>query len=165
MHLDKTTEVEMVSGERIQFLSAVLLTSSDPERLASFYREVLGVPLKEERHGNAPQHFGCELGDIHFAIHPTDVASAAGPIRLAFWVFDLPGFVERLKGLGVEPLSPIRPLGPTSSVTALRDPDGNEIELTQMGQDWVDHLESQRSNGADVVQAARLAVAGDTSLH
>ena len=58
----------MSTPERIQFLSAVLLTSRDAARLAEFYRDVLGLPLAEERHGNVPQHWGCELGDVHFAI-------------------------------------------------------------------------------------------------
>src|SRR5262249_7658116 len=46
----------MSTPERIQFLSAVLLTSREAARLAEFYRDVLGLPLAEERHGNVPQH-------------------------------------------------------------------------------------------------------------
>jgi catechol 2,3-dioxygenase-like lactoylglutathione lyase family enzyme len=50
-------------------------------RFTEFYRDVLGLPLVEERHGNAPQHWGCELGDAHFAIDPRDGARPPGPIR------------------------------------------------------------------------------------
>ncbi|HEX9548277.1 MAG TPA: hypothetical protein VF942_13135, partial [Acidimicrobiales bacterium] len=45
--------------EQIEYLSAVLITSPKPERLAAFYRDILGIPLAEERHGNAPLHYGC----------------------------------------------------------------------------------------------------------
>jgi predicted enzyme related to lactoylglutathione lyase len=145
----------MEPEERIGYLSAVLITSLQPERLAAFYREVLGLPLKEERHGNAPVHYGCELGDVHFAIHPTQEEHSGGPIRLAFWVFDLAAFAERLRQQGVKLRYPVRSLGPISLVTAIFDPDGNEIELTQMGDDWVDHLVEHRSAGADVVRSAR----------
>lgn len=54
----------------IEFISAVLLLSPDPANLAAFYRDALGFPLKEEMHGETEKHYGCELGDIHFAIHP-----------------------------------------------------------------------------------------------
>jgi catechol 2,3-dioxygenase-like lactoylglutathione lyase family enzyme len=78
-----------------------LLTSRQADRLAAFYRDVLGLPLHEERHDSGPSHWGCELGDVHFAIHPAedgggDEARGPGPVRLAFWVFDLQAFVQRL---------------------------------------------------------------------
>ena len=40
-----------MAGEKIEFLSAILLTSPDAARLAAFYRDVVGLPLEEERHG------------------------------------------------------------------------------------------------------------------
>jgi catechol 2,3-dioxygenase-like lactoylglutathione lyase family enzyme len=146
----------MAASERIQFLSAILLTSRDAARLTEFYRDVLGLPLVEERHGTVPQHWGCELGDVHFAIHPRDGAPPPGPIRLAFWVFDLRTFAEGLERRGVRLRYAIRRLGPTSLITAIVDPDGNEIELTQMGEDWLRHLAEHRRQGADVlVRASR----------
>jgi catechol-2,3-dioxygenase len=60
----------MTAAERTEFLSAVLLASRQPDRLAVFYRDVLGLPLHEEQHGSGSVHWGCELGDVHFAIHP-----------------------------------------------------------------------------------------------
>jgi hypothetical protein len=50
--------------EPIEFLSAVLLVSKDPQRLADFYRDVIGVPLQEERHGDSLPHWGCTLGEF-----------------------------------------------------------------------------------------------------
>jgi catechol 2,3-dioxygenase-like lactoylglutathione lyase family enzyme len=150
----------MAVPERIEFLSAVLLTSRQPDRLAAFYRDVLGLPLLEERHGAGPPHWGCELGDVHFAIHPAAAAAegdSAGPapIRLAFWVFDLEAFVQRLgTEHGIGPRYPIQNLGSSSQVTAVTDPDGNEVELTQMGRSWVEHLGEHRRSGADVISRA-----------
>jgi catechol 2,3-dioxygenase-like lactoylglutathione lyase family enzyme len=141
----------MSTPERLQFLSAILLTSREPARLTEFYRDVLGLPLVEERHGKVPPHWGCELGDVHFAIHPRHEAPAPGPIRLAFWVFDLETFARGLERRGVPLRYPIRELGPTSLITAIVDPDGNEIELTQMGEDWLRHLAEHRRQGADVL--------------
>ena len=138
----------------IEFISAVLVASEQPERLSAFYRDVLGVPLAEERHGDAPPHWACELGDVHFAIHLRHGHWVPGPIRIAFWVFDLPAFATRLEATGVALLYPVRNLGPTSLVTAIRDPDGNEVELTQMGDDWIAHLSDRRRSGTDIISRA-----------
>jgi predicted enzyme related to lactoylglutathione lyase len=160
----------MTAPERIEFLSAVLLTSPDPARLAAFYRDVLGLPLREEQHDAGPAHWGGELGDVHFAIHPAgdtmpEAGPGRGPVRLAFWVFDLESFVQRLASdHGVQCLYPLQEFGASSLVTAISDPDGNEIELTQMGRNWVDHLAEHRRQGADVIsRAASPGVGGNGS--
>ncbi|HEY6538040.1 MAG TPA: VOC family protein [Candidatus Dormibacteraeota bacterium] len=140
--------------ERVEFLSAVLLTSREPDRLAAFYRDLLGIPLKAERHGESEQHWGCELGDVHFAIHPSSDRPGPGPIRLAFWVFDLEAFADRLEQAGTKCRYPIQQLGEGSLVTAVEDPDGNEVELTQMGDSWREHLAERRRGGADVIARA-----------
>lgn len=62
-----------------------------------------------EQHGDTQPHRGCELGDIHFAIHPAedysdDPAEAPSPIKLAFMVFDLPRMVEWLTNCRVDPI-------------------------------------------------------------
>ena len=56
--------------EQIEFLSAVLVVSENPARLAEFYHDVVGVSLKDEAHVTSLPHYGCNLGDTHFAIHP-----------------------------------------------------------------------------------------------
>jgi len=49
-------------------------------------------------------------------------------------------------------------LGAESTITAIRDPDGNLVELTQLGSGWLGHLKSHRADGGDLVSewAARL---------
>ncbi|HET7745723.1 MAG TPA: VOC family protein, partial [Vicinamibacteria bacterium] len=93
--------------EQLRFLSGVLLVSPDPARLAAFYRDVLQVPLEDEEHEGTRPHWGCTLGDVHFAIHPVedfpDRRSGVGAVKLAFTVFDLAAFLEGVKAKGVTP--------------------------------------------------------------
>jgi catechol 2,3-dioxygenase-like lactoylglutathione lyase family enzyme len=142
--------------EDLRFLSAVLLVSRQPERMVAFYRDLLGLPLVEERHDDCQPHWGCELGDVHFAIHPVedypeDPAVGTGAVKLALMVFGLADFVAGLQASGVEPSYPPRPLGAGSLVTAIRDPDGNLVELTELGASWLAHLKAGRAQGNDLV--------------
>ena len=141
-------------AERIEFVSAVHVVSRNAERLAAFYRDVLGVPLRVEHQENRA-HWGCTLGDLHFSIYPAedfahDAATGVGAIKLAFAVFDIDEVAERLEERGVGLLYPPRDLG-WCKMTAIRDPDGNYIELTELGDDWYRHLEKRKDEGHDLV--------------
>lgn len=142
--------------EDVRFISGVILVSRQAQQMAQFYRDVLGVPLAEERHDGTQPHWGCELGDVHFAIHPAadypdDPAGGPGPVKLAFMVFDLPRMVAWLDRCGVALCYPPTDLGTESRITAVRDPDGNLVELTQLGPGWLDHLKERRAEGHDLV--------------
>jgi len=141
--------------EKLEFLSAVLLVSRDAPRLAAFYRDVLGVPLEDERHDDTELHYGRTLGDLHFAIHPLanfkeSPGAGVGSVKLAFCVFDLDAFVAAIEGKGHRLLYPVKDLGWTR-MTAIEDPDGNLVEFTQLHDDWFRHLEERKQGGADVV--------------
>ncbi len=91
-----------MSETSLEFFSGVLLVSENPERLATFYRDVLDLPLEEERHGDTLPHWGCNVGDIHFAIHPIDDfpedrKSGVGTVKLAFNVFDVRALAAKLE--------------------------------------------------------------------
>src|SRR6478752_3226688 len=58
-------------GVSVDSVGAVLLISDDAAGLAAFYRDALGLPLEDEVHEGVPLHYGCELGSVHFAIHPS----------------------------------------------------------------------------------------------
>ena len=60
----------------IHAVGALLLISDDPEQLANFYRDALGLAIEEERHDDIPLHYGCEIGGMHFAIHPSADSSS-----------------------------------------------------------------------------------------
>lgn len=87
--------------EDIRFLSGLILVSEQPERLADFYHDVLGLPLAEERHGDTAPHWACELGDVHFAIHPVadyeGEPTATGAVKLAFMIFGMTRLVQWLR--------------------------------------------------------------------
>lgn len=139
----------------LEFLSAVVIVSDDAERLARFYRDQLGVPLRPEQHGETLQHWGCELGDVHFAIHPRenfqrDPNVGVGAVKLAFMVFDLDAYLQTLTQRGIQPLYEPEQVG-RMRMTAVRDPDGNFIELTELGRNWFEHLRERREQGFDVV--------------
>lgn len=141
-------------NEKIEFLSAVLLVSKNPERLANFYKDVVGLPLEDEDHGESEKHYGCELGDLHFAIHPLSnfegTGYGTGSVKLAFTVFDMESFVEKVKSKGIQLAYEPKDTG-FAVMTALTDPDGNYIEFTQLSDRWFQHLESRRKQGIDVV--------------
>ena len=141
-------------NETIEFLSAILLVSKDPERLAGFYKDVIGLPLEIEQHGETERHYGCELGDLHFAIHPisnfkgTDYGT--GSVKLAFTVFDMNAFTKKVNSKGYKFAYEPKDSG-FAIMTALQDPDGNYIEFTQLSDHWFRHLEKRRKEGTDVV--------------
>ena len=121
--------------EKIKTISAVLLVSKNPERLAKFYSEVLGLALKEEKHDATETHYGCELGDIHFAIHPIENFSTSeigiGSVRLAFNVDDIEIFAKHTQEYGIKLAYPPRDVG-FCLMTAFYDPDGNYLEFTKL---------------------------------
>lgn len=144
--------------EKIEFLSAILIVSKNADHLASFYRDVIGVPLETEDHGKLKRHYGCELGDLHFAIHPTEnfpeQKCEAGSINLAFTTFDINALVKRIEGAGYKMRYALKDTG-FSMMTAINDPDGNYVEFTQLTDRWFQYLETRKKNGIDVVQKWR----------
>lgn len=141
-------------SEKIEFLSAVLLISKNADKLASFYRDIVGIPLEVEQHGSTEKHYGCELGDLHFAIHPASNFAGkkcdTGAIKLAFTVFNLYSFVERIKSAGVKIEYEPKDMG-FAIMTALLDPDGNYVEFTQLSGRWIQHLKNRRQQGIDMI--------------
>jgi catechol 2,3-dioxygenase-like lactoylglutathione lyase family enzyme len=134
-----------VSGHRailvpvpVNFLNAVLVVSYDAPRLAGWYQRVLGLPLRDEQHdgGGGHLHFGCTIHGLHFAIHPTDnynFAPETGPggVRIAFDVTDIDAFIAGLPDEEIDWVFKPVDLG-WSRMLALRDPDGNLVEVVQM---------------------------------
>jgi RimJ/RimL family protein N-acetyltransferase len=139
----------------IQGFSGILLVSENPERLARFYRDVLEIPLEDEHHEGTLPHWGCTLGEIHFAIHPIedfpDGKSGVGAVKLAFTVFDVRALALRLQEKGVSLLYPPRDEGFFVG-TALSDPDGNFVELTELCDDWFEMLRAERGRSGDLLE-------------
>jgi len=140
--------------EPLQFVSAILLATPDPEALATWYIDTLGIPLVARAHNDEPPHYECMVGNIHFAIHPDADAPRGGAVDLAFHVFDLPGTVEGLVAKGIVLDQPLEDHGFTH-LAAIRDPAGNRIWLSQVTPWMVQAFEEQRATGHDVATIAR----------
>jgi len=109
-------------------IDAVLLDSSRAEELVAFYRDRLGVPLEEERHGSE-RHWGCMLAGVHFAVHQKDgLSGAPRNAALSFEVNDVDATVDRLRkgGVAIDLEPHDRPYG---RLAAVKDPDGNVVYL------------------------------------
>lgn len=120
-------------------VTAILLISSNVERLCEFYRATLGLPLEEEVHDGMPLHYGYSLGDVHFAIHPADgwpgtpTQNAQSPV-ISFSTSNLKAVADRLSASGV------KVTGPTDhgfgQGVSFRDPDGNLVSILEYGPEY-----------------------------
>jgi catechol-2,3-dioxygenase len=118
----------------IDDVTAVLLISSNAERLCEFYRATLGLPLEDELHDGMPLHYGYSLGDVHFAIHDADgwpgtrAKNARSPV-ITFSTSNLKAVTRRLTARGV------KVTGPSDhgfgNVVSFRDPDGNHVSVVE----------------------------------
>ena len=121
----------------IKSVGAILLISQDAPALKEFYSKVLELPLEDEIHDETPLHYGCEIGSVHFAIHPAGgwpgvaTKDSQSPI-IALMTSDLAAIVERLAGYEIV-VSPMD--HGFASVIAFRDPDGNHVEILQVKED------------------------------
>lgn len=139
----------------IEFISAVIILSADHTRLAAFYRDVLGVQIKASAHGDIP-HFECDLGDIHFAIYPrpkglTGGQDCAQKMKVAFAVPNLQAMIDRLAAHGIALEYPPEEKG-FATMTAVRDPDENLVELTQLSSNWLSYLRGRSLSQRDMVK-------------
>lgn len=111
-------------------LSALTFQSRDPARLAEFYRDKVGLPLRLDQHGAVTPHHEGDLNDIHFAILPSSVASG-GPVVPVFRVRNLAASIADLCGQGVEQVLKPLSLGEGMTVAGFKDPDGNVFRIIE----------------------------------
>jgi hypothetical protein len=116
----------------VRGLKSVILTSEQPAELAAFYRDVLMLPLEEERHRGTERHWACQLGDMHFAIHatggfwlPVGGTGASSGTIVNFTIEDMAPMLAHLEARGVAVVARTK-IGPMDFV-ALRDPDGRYV--------------------------------------
>jgi catechol-2,3-dioxygenase len=117
-------------------VTAILLISPNAKKLCEFYKATLGLPLEDEVHDGMVLHYGCALGDVHFAIHPAEgwpgvkTQNAQSPV-INFSSSNLKAVAKRLAANG------IKVNGPTDHgfghVVSFRDPDGNAISVIEYG--------------------------------
>jgi Glyoxalase/Bleomycin resistance protein/Dioxygenase superfamily len=66
--------------------------------------------------------------------------------------FNMAELLQWLQTRGVPLCYPPTEFGTESRITAIRDPDGNLIELTELGPAWLGHLKEHRAAGGDLLQ-------------
>jgi catechol-2,3-dioxygenase len=120
-------------------VTAILLVSPDAAGLCRFYRTTLGLPLEAEAHDDLPPHYGCSLGDVHFAIHPAKgwpgsrARNPRSPV-VSFSTSNLEAVTKRLSACGVAIT------GPTDHGfgrgVSFRDPDGNHVSILEYGPEF-----------------------------
>ena len=113
------------------FLTGIIMFSQEPQRLAAFYRDTLGIPFDLAQHGNLAEHIECELNNIHFAILKKGQILSGSNIIPSFAVPNLRDFLEQLVQRDIKPLHPIIDLGEGKSISTISDPDGNAVRLIQ----------------------------------
>lgn len=116
----------MYNQNKISGLGGLLFQSSDPDRLARFYKNIFGLPLELKTHGGLYAHWECDFNHIHFAILKAREILDGSRVIPSFIVDDIEDFV-REHALILE--EEVLPLGEGSFVGCIKDPDGNRIHL------------------------------------
>ncbi len=123
-----------------QSLSALVYYSPDPDRLANFYRDHVGIPFTHEGHGPIRDHLEAWLGGqpgqgVHLAIlkgkaHEGD----RGALAPTFKVADLDQSVASMKAGGVKQVRPIFDIGEGKRLASFADVDGNVFSFIEVKQ-------------------------------
>ena len=113
----------------VQHLAGVIMFSPDPERLAGFYRDTLGVPFEKQQHGQIREHLECEFSGIHFAILKKVQTNPGSTVVPSFRVSDVEAFLKQTQA---KPLHPIIDIGEGKQICSIADVDGNAIRLIQI---------------------------------
>ena len=110
--------------------SAVTFQSADAERLAAFYRDMIGLPLRLELHGRMKPHNEGDLGDVHIAVLPAHPRAGSAVVPV-FRVPDLGLAISELAAKSLE--AAMGPLSIDAGVTVagFHDPDGNMFRLIE----------------------------------
>jgi predicted enzyme related to lactoylglutathione lyase len=125
----------------VKSLCGAVLISADPQALAGFYAEALGLTFEREEHGDLAPHWGVDIGRVHFGIHPPENferrAAGRGSVVLAFDVSSLEECQTRLERLGAPCVQPPHDEG-FGLVASFTDPDGNQFELVELTHEFKD---------------------------
>ena len=123
----------------VKSICGVILKARDPHALAAFYGEALGLHFEREDHGGLQVHFGVDIGEVHFGIHPpanlADDTVGNAATSIAFNVASLPEACRRLDELGAQQVIAPHDEG-FGQVASYRDPEGNLLEVVELDYDF-----------------------------
>jgi predicted enzyme related to lactoylglutathione lyase len=118
--------------EKVTGIGGVFFKAREPERLAAWYQEHLGVPVKEGcadfcwREKDKPD----QIGRTVWALFPTDTehfGNSGSSLMINYRVSDLDRMLEQLRQRGVL-IEKIEEFD-YGRFAWLKDPEGNRIEL------------------------------------
>lgn len=121
--------------EKVLGIGGLFFRSPDPERLARWYAEHLGVDPVPQDYG-APSWRQKE-GTTVFAPFPADTGYFGDPAQqwmINFRVRDLDAMIAQLERAGIE-VTRDPEAYPNGRFARLRDPDGNPVELWEASDD------------------------------
>ncbi|MCG8432554.1 MAG: VOC family protein [Gammaproteobacteria bacterium] len=125
----------------VKSICGVILISQDAEKLAAFYSQGLDLKFEKEDHGGLEVHYGVDIGELHFGIHPPSnfkLSSARKSGAVAFNVESIDQHLQKLIVLGAEEISPRHDEG-FGDVVTLKDPEGNLFELVELKYQFENH--------------------------
>ena len=115
----------------IQDLAGVIIWTEDLERLAAFYKEVLGLRPQSVR----PNFVAFRFGEVRLSLgtHGQVAGSAKDPYRVMvnLGVADIHEAYRRLRERGVTFIRPPEEEHWGGWVATFKDPDGNILQLLQ----------------------------------
>ena len=117
--------------ERVTGIGGFFFRASDPQALASWYRDRLGVDPVPQSYDQEP--WRQQAGATAFAPFQQDSEMIGPPEKtwmINFRVDDLDAMVEQLRGAG-ETVDVHAETYPNGRFAELRDPEGNGIQLWQ----------------------------------
>jgi len=123
---------------RLKSICGVIIPSNNPGRLARFYGRVLGCEFQREDHGDLAEHFGVDVGEIHFGIHPPvnfRRIEPGEPRPRSRSTSLLSEAMAVLDDLGAQQVQPPHDEG-FGLVTSYLDPDGNLFELVELSYEF-----------------------------
>jgi predicted enzyme related to lactoylglutathione lyase len=119
----------------VKSICGAILMARDPDSLARFYAEALALSFSREEHAGLAPHWGADIGNVHFGIHPPQnfksKTTGQGSVVLTFDVDSLAECQARLQKLGAACVQPPHDEG-FGLVASFTDPEGNQFELVEL---------------------------------
>ncbi|WP_417445467.1 VOC family protein [Kangiella sp.] len=119
----------------VKSICGVIIASKEPKKLAEFYSKALGIVFEKEEHGGLVEHYGADIGKVHFGIHPPENLNKSeegnATISIAFNVDSLETAITRLKELGATEVIAPHDEG-FGMVATYADPAGNHFEIVEL---------------------------------
>ncbi len=118
----------------VSSICGVILISENVQALADFYSHGLGVEFEREDHGGLDIHYGVDIGNTHFGIHPPSNFKGHGPSSatpIAFAVSSLAGHLAKFTEKGASVVTEPHDEG-FGMVVTCSDPAGNLFELVEL---------------------------------